>query len=646
MAEPSLEVSRQAVAEALREQERILAAQDASLPAEARVAAQPIDPRQFRPREEPSPGPVLAALVKPPLQPGSYDPALGRIPAPGEKFTESVQKGAELRRAHEEADAEVPLAEKVKETGRAALAIASGGATEAVSDAVAGAPGQAANEVTADTLETMSPAQLAQLYAQANPEQQQALQQFIRVAPQWQPGNRTNAQSSTGKDPNATRAAFALEDQAAKADVGALAQTQAADRGQYEALQKVQQNEMRATQAFKKDADALHDRYDQEREKQLGEMEAVQRAMGKVPDAPRTLRQWVATSGTGDKIALGLAGAFSVLGGAVRRDGGAGVQQLLKTIQGNIDANVKKEMDEKAALGTRLGAANTIYANLERELGSQEKAQNITKALYYDAAANAVQQIATQYKLDVQSPQIQQLLSQLMRKKQELVLSTAATMQEQFSQTDKFNPGGVVAVGGGAAANANKYKSSDLEKDTQEFSKELEKRGFNMGSRAIGLYQKAIGAMQGAGFKNDEKFKRAFVSIFDPKGDPIRQAAVLATLDPKERSALQYIVEANKEQLKDASGKSVTASELVRDVVAKGGYSIDSLDQARQTLAAGREQIYNDVAGGYDPRIPQTYDARKALHGLERKHAGIGTGPRTPIDTKDLAERVEGRLRK
>lgn len=632
MADTSLAVDRAAVAEALREQERILAAQDASLPAEAAVAAQPIDPRQFRPREAGDPGPALE----------SPDQRAARISS----LVDSANVPDQAAWVGNEGKIAQNMKGALGATARDTLATASGGGTEAVAKSVAEAPGQAKSEVTAGTLETMSPAQVLELYAKANPEQQQAIQRYVRVAPQWQPGTRTNAQGETGKDPNAVRAAFDLQGQAERSDASAMNQTQAADRTRYELLKKVQQNEMRAVQTFQRQHDELQYRYNRERDAQVEEMRKVQAAIAKVPDAPRTIKQWVAKSSLGEKIALGLAAAFSVIGSGVNRDGGKTTQGLLDTIKGNIDANVKGQMDERAALGERFKSADNIYATLHKELGDREKAQNVTKALYYDAAANAVRQIATQYKLDTQSPQIQQLLSHLMRERQKLVLDTASKIQSQSSQTDKYNPGGVFAVGGGAAASAGKYKSSDLEKDTQEFGKELEKRGFNMGSRAIGLYQKAIGAMQDAGFKNDEKFKKAFVAIFDPKGDPLRQAAVLAALDPKERSALQYIVEANKEQLKDASGKSVTASELVRDVVAKGGYSIDSLDQARQTLAAGREQIYNDVAGAFDPRIPETYDARKTLHGLQRKHAGIGTGPRTPVDTKDLAERVEGRLRK
>jgi hypothetical protein len=152
--------------------------------------------------------------------------------------------------------------------------------------------------------------------------------------------------------------------------------------------------------------------------------------------------------------------------------------------------------------------------------------------------------------------------------------------------------------------------------------------------------------MREAGFKNDENFKRAFVTLADPQASPAKQAAVLVTLDKPEREALQYIVSANKEQLKDAAGKSVTANELVRDVIEKGGYSPDSLEQVRKVLAANREQIQNATAGGYDPRVVDRFHARKDLHGIQRQYAGIGTEARQPVDVKDIATKVEGRLSK
>lgn len=635
------QAERLAVAEALREHERALAAQ-ANPTAEAKVAAQPLDPRSMRPREESDPGPALTRPARPPLVPGSYDPALGRVPMPGESFIDSVKAGQEARRTYEEADAEVPATEKLKETGRAALAMASGGLTERTAESVAGAGDKAAGEVTAQSLETMNPNDLAQLMARLNPEERAAV--YSVVKPHWQPGTRTEAQGTTGKDPNAVRAGFAMQDKAEQTDMEGLRQTQEADRGQYESLQKVQQNEMQAVQTFQRQNDELQDRYAKERAAQFDRMSAIQKAMDSVPDAPNNIPQWFEKSGTKEKMALGLAAAFSVLGGATLRDGGKSVQTMLGNIQANIDRGVAGEKAQHDALGKRLGASQSIYANLRQALGDDIQAQNITKAMYYDAAQNVVQQIATQYKLDTQSPQIQSLLSHLARERQKLILDTAGTMQNQFSQTDKFNPGGVVQVGGGAAKSG--YKSTDLRKDTAKFSEELEKRGFNMGERAIGLYQKSLDAMKQAGFKNDEKFKKAFVAIFDTKGDIKTQATALALLDPKERSALQYIVEANKEQLKDASGKSVTAGEMVRDVLSKGGYSIDSLDQVRRTLAAGREQIYNSTAAGFAPEVIDLYDANKEWLGLTRRHAGIGTDSRQPIDVKDIERKVEGRLRK
>lgn len=523
---------------------------------------------------------------------------------------------------------------------RKILDAASGGATEAVADAVAGADAQAAGEVQAGTLDSISPQRMAELYAQANPEQRQAM--YAVVQPHWQPGQRTTADGATGKDPNAVRAAMELQGTSEKAQAQGLQETQVADRAQYEALQKVQQNEMEATKAFKQQNDELQDRYERERLAQESRMAAIQKAMDAVPNAPRTIRERLDQSDFGTKAALGLAAAFSVLGGAMQRDGGKSVQTFLGNMQANIDRGVQKEADEYARLGDRAKMSNNIFANLRSGLQDDRQAMNLTKALYYDAAANAIQQIATQYKMDMQSPQIQQLLQSLAEQRQRLILDTAQTMQSQFSQTDKFNPGGVVQVGGGSAA--DKYKSSDLEKDTQKFGKELDERGFNMGERAIALYQKALEAMRSSGFKNDENFKRAFVVLSDPNASPATQAGVLLSLGKTEKNALQLIIQANREQLKDTAGRSVTANELTRDVLEKGGYSIDSLDQARQSLAANREQIYSSVAAGYDPRIPSTYDARKELHGLERKHSGIGTAPRQPVDVKDLSNRLEGRL--
>jgi hypothetical protein len=590
---------------------------------------------------------VAGAIAPPkPSLVGKYDPALGYIPDPKLDPTANQARGEELKNAYDTLESETPVAEKAAETGRAALAMASGGLTERTAEKVAGAEAQAGSEVEGKTLETMTPAGMMDLLARAGlaPEQQQAV--YAAIKPHWQPGTRTDAQGSTGKDPNAVRAAFELQSTSEQAQARGLNETQAADRTQYELLNKTQQNEMEAIKSFKNQHDKLQARYEGERQAQTDKMLSIQKAMDAVPDAPRTIRQKMDRSGFSDKAALGLAAAFSVLGGATLRDGGKSVQTFLGNVQANIDRDVQKEADEYARLGQRAKMSDNIFANLRQGLQDDVQAMNLTKALYYDAAANAVQQIATQYKMDTQSPQIQNLLAHLAEQRQKLVLDTAQTMQSQFSQTDKYNPGGVVQVGGGARKDPNEYKSTDLEKDTQKYSKELDDRGFNMGERAMGLYQKALNKMREAGFKNDENFKRAFVALADPAATPAKQAAVLVTLDKPEREALQYIVSANKEQLKDASGKSVTANELVRDVIEKGGYSPDSLEQVRKVLAANREQIQNATAGGYDPRVVDRFHARKDLQGIRRQYAGIGTEGRQPIDVKDIANKVEGRLSK
>lgn len=627
---------RQQIAAGLAEHEQQLAAEP---PPEGKVPLpQPLkQPRNFaHPFKRVSKGP----------QPGTYDPAVGYVPDPNLSPADNEARKVDLKSAYDLQESETPVTQKLAEAGRAGLAIASGGLTERTAESVAGAGGQAKSEVESKTLETLPQDELMGLLAQAGlaPQQQQAV--YATIAPHWQPGQRTSAEGVTGKDPNAVRAAMELQGTSEKAQTQGLKETQEADRGQYEALQKVQQNQMEATKTFKTQHDQLQDRYEQERQQQNDRMATIQKAMDAVPNAPRTIRERMDKTGFSEKAALGLAAAFSVLGGAMQRDGGKSVQTFLGNMQANIDRGVQKEIDEYSRLGDRAKMSNNIYANLRTGLQDDVQAMNLTKALYYDAAANAIQQIATQYKMDMQSPQIQQLLQSLAEQRQKLILDTANNMQSQFSQTDKFNPGGVVQVGGFAGKDPNEYKSTDLEKDTQKFSKELDERGFNMGERAAAMYQQAIETMRDSGFKNDESFKRAFVVLSDPKASPGMQAGVLMSLDPKEKKALQLIVSANKEQLKDSSGKSVTANELTRDVLEKGGFSIDSLDQARQSLLANREQIYKGVARGYDPRIWQRSDARGDLAGMRREHAGIGTAPRQPVDVKDIAYKVEGRLKK
>jgi hypothetical protein len=638
VADPELEAMRRDIAAQLKQHERDLAMGNGVVV----EPPQPLDPRSMRPKEPGDPGP----MAKPR---GTFDYMFEGHKAPDKPYLEQVSAG--LSDPGGMADrGGPPVADEAggmaKVAGRGVLREMSGGATEAVANAVAGAGDQAGKEIEGKTLETIPPEVKAELERRAglSPEQAQAV--YAVIKPHWQPGTRTDAQGSTGKDPNAVRAAMDLQTVSERAQSTGLEQTQKADSAQYQDLLAVQKNGMEATKAFKAEQDALQARYDGERQAQMERMGAIQTAMDAVPNAPRTIRAKMDQSGMSDKLGLGLAAAFSVLGGGVLRDGGKSAQTFLGNVQANIDRNVQKEADEFARLGERAKMSDNIYANLRKNLQDDTQAMNITKALYYDAAANAVQQIATQYKMDTQAPQVQSLRAHLAEQRQKLILDTANTMQSQFSQTDKFNPGGVVQVGGGARKDPNEYKSTDLEKDTQEYGKELEKRGFNMGERAIGLYQKAIDIMQKGGFKNDETFKRAYVMLSNPQGSQAVQAAALASLDKPQREALQYIVAANKEPLKHVSGSNVTAHEMTKNVLENGGYSVESLDEARKILATNREQIQNGTAGAYDPRVVDRFHARKDLQGIQRQYAGIATNKRQPIDVKDIATKVEGRLSK
>lgn len=587
------------------------------------------DPRTLRPKEPGDPGPAL---------PVPND--LGRRVDLGAPLPPEVEAAPNIGENPGVGDAET-----IKRNTREVLNVVSGGATEAIGSAVAGAPAAAANQVTAADLQSMTPQQLQALMAQADPEGTGSAT-FVRTPAGWQPGTRTGAKGETGKDPDAIRAAMKLQDVAEGHSLGELSGRQEAERNQYETLHRIQQNEMKATQAFKAEADAREGLYQKEREVQTQRLMAVQRAMDKAPDAPRTIRAWLDKSGTGDKIAYGLAAAFSILGGGMSKDGGASVQRMNASVQGNIDRNVQKEADEYARLGKRADMANNIYAHIRSAVQDDRQAQNLTKALYYDAAKNAIEQTATQYKLDMQSPQIQEMLGHLARERQKLIMDTASTMQDQTSQTDKYSPGGLVQVGG--AKKKDQYDSEPLAKGLAAYGEAVEKRGGNSATRAIALYQKAQQEMKEGGFANDEHFLSVFAAMNSAE-NPALQAAILSkqNLNPKQRAALQHVIDAGAEQLKDESGKSVTANELARDVMKKGGYSITSLDAVRDTLAKKRENIYATVDGTHGGKhniIGDTYRARQRISEVERKNPGIGTDAPQPVDPGDLATRVEGRL--
>lgn len=540
-----------------------------------------------------------------------------------------------------------------KNPGRSVLNAVSGGATEAVGEAVKSADKNAAEQVQAKQLSGMSPAALAALLAQADPSQQSVT--LVRTPGGWVPGTRTEAKGETGKDPRAVREAGKLQDEIEiRSELGAT-DRQAAERSQYDRIQRVQQNEMQATQEFKRQNDELDDRYNRERQVQLEKMQGIQKAMEQVPNAPRTIAQKLAASGTEDKIRFGLAAAFSIIGGAAMRDGGKSAQTLLDTMQANIDREVKKEQEQYARQGDLFKVSDNIYAHLRQNMGDDRAALNVTKALYYDAMMNAVEQIGTQYKLDMQAPQMMKLMEDLVRERQKLVLDTASTLQDQFSQTDKYRPPGVAAVGGGAA---RKGDPEHLTKQLKEYHDAFEKKGGNSATRALALYQKAIESMKAHGYANDEKFWSVFAAM-NSADSPKAQAAILsdANLDPEQRKAMQLIIDAGAEQLKDESGKAVTANELARDIMKKGGYSITSLDTVRDSIAKKRENIYASTDAGFGGgfymgqdgklhnEVGDVYRSRQDLSELRRENPGIGTTAPEPIDPSDIEQRVEARMK-
>lgn len=512
--------------------------------------------------------------------------------------------------------------------GRAALNAASGGATGAVADAVKRAPTQAAGEVTSEDLESITPERLAELQAKARGGGPMVIDNVTKQT------SSTGTKGKTGKDPAAVKAALGLSDVADSAALQAQQAQQAADAHQYDSLREVQQNEMEATKEFKAREDALQSRYQGEREQQMMRLGAIQKAMDAVPNAPRTIREKLDRSGTSDRIAFGIAAGLSVLGGAMMKDGGQGTQTFLKTVQGNVDRLVQKEADDYARLGERAKISNNMMAHLRAAVGDDRAAQNVVKAMYYDAAANAVDQIATQYKLDSQAPAVVALKEHLMRERAKLIMDTAATLQQQTSSTSGVSVGKPQIID----------PSAETNKATESFGKDLEARGYNTQYRASQMYQQAIKKLQSMGLENDQQFWDALAG-YAAKGWS-EQAAMAALTNPDEKEALQLIFSAGQEQLKAIAGSNVTANEVTRSLMTKGGFSIKGLDTARQLTDQNASQIYRATASGYDPKVSEAYDAREELLNLQGRRAGIAGRPRPAVTKEELATKIEGRLKK
>lgn len=516
--------------------------------------------------------------------------------------------------------------EELRAGVRQVLRAASGGGTEAVNAAVQGAPAQAAAENTNTTAggNIVDPARWAQWQLEANPG---------ATAPGSGGGLATehsteqaNMSGKTGKDPKAIAADLALNDSADANAVQGLAEAQAADRTQYERIAKVQENEFEATKAFKKQADDLQDNYVKERDFQLEHLKGIQKAMDAVPNAPRTIREKLDRAGVGTKIAFGLAAIFASAGN------GAGTQRFLTTVQGNIDRLVQKESDEYAHLGKRVELSDNIYAHLRGNVKDDTDALNLTKSMYYDAAMHTVEQIATQYKMDMQSPQIQQLLEHLKRERGKLILDTANNIQQQ--STTQVGTKQVPVP-------ASKVFDKDAEEQVNKYGQEYEKRGGNEVEQAHTAFVQASQLMKESGFSEKESFVKAIAAIA-ASDDPAKQALALAgqrLSDPKELKALQLLIRATNVQIKDEAGKQVTKNELGRQLLAMGGYSRRAIENLIEGNLAKRSQVANAVGGtfgGPNLMFAKAYWARKHIAEAQGEHAGIGSAPPVPIDVGDV----------
>ncbi len=496
-----------------------------------------------------------------------------------------------------------PALPQLKDAVRGSLALASGGVTEDI----ANASGTSVEKPVPP--KTMSPEERLKLYLQSNPlaMQQQQAGMLVRVPAGWQPGTRTGAEAATGKDPDAVRAAMDLQGRSQYHGALALEGEQAAERANLDGMQQVQQNEMRAIQHFKGEQDKIQDRYDADRAATNARLADIQKAMSADPNAPRTIRQWLDKSGTGEKLTYGIAAALSAMGGGVSKDGGASSRNLINIVQGNIDRNVQAEKDRFDRLGTLHKMEESTYARLREAVGDDRIAQNATKAMYYDAVMNTTKQLALQYKWDMQSPAISQMMQHFLEAKQKLILDTAQTVQEQTSQTDKYNPGGVVMVGGSKKEDKNPLglDSKELQDSLKDFDKLVKDEGGYGAREASATMKGAIAKVAQIKDGPSDKFWSAVMALGRP-GDEKVQGIIAAVTDPQESAALADISKAMAFGLKDEAGKNVTTSEAMRTALQAGGFSVDGLkrfkDYSDRSFDAAVRRA--NAAAGQAPSAP------------------------------------------
>lgn len=634
--EPSIKSMREQVAAGLRAEEERMAAEDplgGAAPADVSSALRARDATPALPQ-----GIKLA-----PGQDGGID--MGKITGPqvpkDYKTPASAIPGWQIQGADSPHNA----------GGRALLSAVSGGATEDVLAADAGKEEQAKAEVTERGLSGMSAEEKIRAFMAATGASQQQAQQFVRVNPSWQPASRTAAEGTTGIDPESRDQMMTLQKGSEIQREEGMLQAQDAQANQGRMLLEVQNNKLQAEEAFRRDQTAIQQRYDTERAEQMAKLQKIQDAMEGLGKQPRTIREWLDTSGTGTRLTYGLAAGLSAIGGAIGRRGNQPLQDLFNRTQASIDAKVNQEKEAFARLGERAKLNDTVYTRIRQAAGDDQAALNVTKAMYYDAIGTMVEQIATQYQLDMQSPQLLDFVAKLAKERQALIGETATKIQQQSSQTDRFNPGGVFAVGGGGSKGRDDAEK-DLEERLAKYGQEAEKRGANTLEATIDHYDNLIGEMRRSGMDKDEKLWGMLAQAAAAK-DPAAATGILAGLPPDQRRLVGLMLQANEKRAKELYGANFTMPEMIKDMFKQGGFSIRGLQGFKNELQAERDHIYAGVDPTYGGRpapeggseIGNLYRARKLWSRGTSPNVGVNTRPLNPVDVGEKRSRDSAKLR-
>lgn len=487
------------------------------------------------------------------------------------------------------------------------LDLTSGGIVSKVLEADALKGQTAKKEVTEKGLTGISEEERLRAFIAATGATPQQARQFVRVNPSWVPANRTAASGATGMDPESRDQIMTLQKGSEINQEEAFRQGQEAEGLFHQQMLEVQNNRLEAEKRFRDEHQRIQQRYDTERAEQMAELQRIQDAMKSLGKQPRTIREWLDTSGTGKQVTYGLAVALSALGGAIGRRGNQPLQDLFNRTQANINAKVEQEKETHARLGERAKLNDTIYTRIRQAANDDQAALNITKAMYYDAVGQMVEQVATQYKLDIQSPQLLDFMSKLAKERQALIADTALKIQEQSSQTDRFNPGGVFAVGGGAAGGKEDPGKADRRKRVEEYAKVRADLKIVDDEQTMEAYDNVIRKMEergiapgdkiwqaiAAGATNDPKFKTLFQELPSDKQDLVGQ-----------------IFQAGEVRLHTLSGANTTGIEMLRDIAKHGGYSIQGLRTLRNNIDAARQTKESHLNSGWggDPTPDGGFD--------------------------------------